>query len=548
MKKILLIALFFSCAQCAFGQIDFEKYAVTNFNDRAKQPIAILPAIRDNGLYTIGLELKDAYPNFRDRTFEASLKGDSILEIVDSASVHLFARGINRANAKDYEFRISDNNGKVQIAWQTIHQFTTNHLQIHDDISEGTGYLGGYKTPWNKYVVADIRKKGSDKTVASLVMYGQQIKPILLNIYTNAELDQFLSTVKLSFPLRMNPNEINGWAAKYAPNEIDESTFLPKKLIVEPNEQDLIFLLNATIFPKQALEHKIIKDGEVMSDWQGFDNYDNFISLKNLSHGEYKLLMRFAIQRHNVLEYPFKIKPKWYQKSEFKSTLWFVLIIFISLFVFLQQRYKLRKQKKQSEKIAQELKAIKSQLNPHFVFNALSSIQSLMNKQDLTSANYYLTEFSHLLRESLSNNDKENVPLSMELKTLETYIKLEQLRFPFTYSIDIEKEVDTHAIEIPYLLLQPLVENAIKHGVSNLYEKGVLSIQIYPKKEYLVVEIRDNGKGFDTEAETMGYGLKLTKERIRLLSESNGQQPVQLMLQSIPEKGVSALLLFRNWI
>jgi LytS/YehU family sensor histidine kinase len=131
---------------------------------------------------------------------------------------------------------------------------------------------------------------------------------------------------------------------------------------------------------------------------------------------------------------------------------------------------------------------------------------------------------------------------------LETYIKLEQLRFPFIYQIDVAKELDTHAIEIPYLLLQPLVENAIKHGVSSLYEKGELTIHVYEKKNDLIVEIKDNGKGFNSNAETKGYGLKLTKERVRLLSESNREQPVKFVMESDNEKGTIVYLLFKNWI
>ena len=126
-----------------------------------------------------------------------------------------------------------------------------------------------------------------------------------------------------------------------------------------------------------------------------------------------------------------------------------------------------------------EQKVIRAQLNPHFTFNALSSIQSLMNQNKIEEANYYFTEFGSLLRTSLHNNEKEMLPLQIELQTLEQYITLEQLRFGFAYKIDVAKNINTSTIEVPLLLLQPLVENAIKHGISNLQNDGQISVEVY---------------------------------------------------------------------
>ena len=183
-----------------------------------------------------------------------------------------------------------------------------------------------------------------------------------------------------------------------------------------------------------------------------------------------------------------------------------------------------------------------------FNYSNIYSLIRMMNKNELTKADYYLTEFSTLLRESLLSNEKEFVPLSTELKTLETYIKLEQLRFPFTYAIEIEETLDKNAIEIPYLLLQPLVENAIKHGVSTLYERGIITLRFYSTQNYLIAEIKDNGKGFDTEGVQNGFGLKLTKSRMDLLTQSNKEQPVQLLINSNESEGTTAYITFKNWL
>jgi LytS/YehU family sensor histidine kinase len=207
-------------------------------------------------------------------------------------------------------------------------------------------------------------------------------------------------------------------------------------------------------------------------------------------------------------------------------------------------------QKKETErKQAQlELKAIYAQLNPHFIFNALNSIQGLINKNDLSNANLYLTEFSSLLRESLKNNDKEFIPLKIELKVLEAYIKLEQLRFHFDYVIQVDSNLNTNNVDVPVLLLQPLIENAIKHGVSSLDTLGFIRINFVVKHKNLLIEIIDNGNGFDNSNKANGYGLKLTKERIELLNQSYKDQPIQMLINSEGLKGTIVHLLFNNWL
>ncbi|MBS1735696.1 MAG: histidine kinase [Bacteroidetes bacterium] len=181
------------------------------------------------------------------------------------------------------------------------------------------------------------------------------------------------------------------------------------------------------------------------------------------------------------------------------------------------------KQREETEKSMLELKAIRSQLNPHFIFNSLSSIQGLINTNKIESANVYLSEFSNLMRNTLTESDKIFQPLDKEINMLETYLKIEQLRFQFEYSIKVDGNAVLNQIEIPSLLLQPLVENAIKHGVSGLREKGKVDIHFYLKNRNLFAEIEDNGNGLSGKKNPNGYGLKLTDERILLLNKIKGQ-------------------------
>ena len=469
--------------------------------------------------------------------------------------VNFFVHGIYKNNAQDYEFRVTENLNKIIVPWSTPNQFLDDSIQL-DMFKKGMANLGGYKTTWNNYLIVDIRKKGAIKPIETMAVYWQQIKPRLLNIYFTTDLNDFFSKMKKSYDYRLSNEEKAKWAAKYPENEIDTNTFLPKKLILDPNENNIIFYLKASIFSKTAIEYQVYKDNKILIDWQANEYDNNFIWLKNLEHGEYILKMRLKIQRHNITEYPFKIKPEWYQTGRFQMILGgitglFIILLFL-LFKILNQKRLLKKEQTERERADNELKSIRSQLNPHFIFNALNSIQGLMNKNELTQANYYLTEFSKLLRESLLSHEKENVPLSKELKNLETYIKLEQLRFPFKYTFEIDNQLDTNAIEIPYLLLQPIVENAIKHGVSNMYEKGEISIQVYPKNKDLIVLIKDNGKGFN-EANTeggnsTGIGLKLTKQRIQLMNKAHKEQSVLLQINNFENRGTNVYWTFKNWL
>jgi two-component system, LytTR family, sensor kinase len=551
MKKIVIAASLLLGTSSLVGQIDLKQYSTSYGagNDPSK-PMLII-ARPDKGMYTAGVPMSDAYPNLRNKTLEKQLENATIFTAEDSSEVYFFVQGVNPDDAKDYEFRVTENGDKVMASWQTIQHFFADSVKI-GAFSKRTANLGGFKTTWNNYIIVDFRKKGSEKTLERMVVYWRQIKPELFNIYLPSEFNDFTSHLKEAYNFNLSPMDRAKWTASYTPDQIDSTTFLPKKLVLESDQNSLIFFVKASIFSKKALEYRILKDGEVETDWQANDYDNNFIWLKNLTHGEYILEMRLAMQRHNVTSYPFKIKPKWYQTNRFlliSGGLTPILLglLFIAIILW-RNKQKLKRAQKEQEKLKNELKSIRSQLNPHFVFNALNSIQGLMNKNELTKADYYLTEFSTLLRESLLNNDQENVPLSKELKTLETYIKLEQLRFPFTYSIEIDDTLDKNAIEIPYLLLQPLVENAIKHGVSNLYEQGIITLRFYLKRHYLIAEIRDNGKGFNTEGVQNGFGLKLTKNRIDLLTQSNKEQPVQLLINSNESEGTVVYITFKNWL
>lgn len=209
-------------------------------------------------------------------------------------------------------------------------------------------------------------------------------------------------------------------------------------------------------------------------------------------------------------------------KISFADFLWAIAaILVINLTIILIVRYQrnvYRKKERNKRLITElELKAIRSQMNPHFIFNALGSIQNLIKQSRNDKANEYLINFAKLLRMVLSSSEKKLIALSEEVEQLTLYLKLEQLRLPFEYSIVIEDGVDLENEEVPGMLIQPLVENAIIHGIA---PKGTGSLTINMSKEntILYVSVLDTGIGFSDAALKSGFGLRAVNERLNLLN------------------------------
>jgi len=214
-------------------------------------------------------------------------------------------------------------------------------------------------------------------------------------------------------------------------------------------------------------------------------------------------------------------------------------------FVKLQGNKKLAKEQQQKEMSQLQLNLVRAQLNPHFMFNALASIQNLMNKQDTDNANHYLGKFARLTRHVLKN--QEFVSLEDEISLLEDYLQMEKMRFGFQYSISVAETLDIANVEIPTMLLQPFVENAVKHGLSGLQDKGKISISFEEKEKDLLLLVRDNGTGFDPTIKIAGLGLELSHSRIALLNKIYKNTPILLHIES-DSSGTEVRISLLNWL
>lgn len=191
--------------------------------------------------------------------------------------------------------------------------------------------------------------------------------------------------------------------------------------------------------------------------------------------------------------------------------------------------YKSIKQQKLANNLL-ALKSLRSQMNPHFIFNALNSVNSFITTNDERTANKYLSDFSLLMRAVLENSEEDFIPFEKELELLELYTKLEHFRFKdkFDYSISIENNVKIEDFQIPPMLLQPYIENAVWHGLRYKKEKGRLEIRIsQPKEDELKIAITDDGIGraksksmkTQNQKEHTSKGLGNIKKRVAILNE-----------------------------
>ncbi|MEM6963553.1 MAG: histidine kinase, partial [Bacteroidota bacterium] len=180
---------------------------------------------------------------------------------------------------------------------------------------------------------------------------------------------------------------------------------------------------------------------------------------------------------------------------------------------------------------ASQLTALRAQMDPHFIFNAMNSIQDFIVQEDKRSANHYLSQFSKLMRNILNVSDKDKIPLKKEIDYLKLYLSLEALRFEegFHYEFEVDDSLNVENTFIPSMLIQPFVENAIKHGLMHKEGQKNLWIRFIQKENYLLCEVEDNGIGREKSAMInarnkkvfRSRGMSLTKERIDLLNATN---------------------------
>jgi two-component sensor histidine kinase len=213
------------------------------------------------------------------------------------------------------------------------------------------------------------------------------------------------------------------------------------------------------------------------------------------------------------------------KKNSFNRVLIVVIaLILVFLFFIVHAWLSIRVKNK---KIA--LQSLRREMNPHFIFNSLNSVNQFIAQNNELEANKYLSSYSKLMRTIMENSNKDFIPLSVELEQMKEYLHLENMRFSdkFTYTIDVDKALDPDAVLIPNMLIQPQLENAIWHGLRYREEKGCLLLKIFKEEKHLSIIVEDNGIGIQKseewktprQKEHKSRGLTNTYERIELLNK-----------------------------
>lgn len=205
---------------------------------------------------------------------------------------------------------------------------------------------------------------------------------------------------------------------------------------------------------------------------------------------------------------------------------------------------------KKNELITSNLKALQSQMNPHFIFNALNSVQDLVLLQDIRNSNKYLGKFSDLIRMILQSSRKQFISLQEEIEMLQLYLDLEQLRFGDSLKASIETKIsedEQQELMVPAMFVQPFVENALKHGLFSKKGEKIVSIEFQLNQSTLVCTIEDNGVGSEKAKRAKatqpnlhaGFSTSAIEERVYLLNQSL-EKPI-LLTQGDIEKGDEVL-------
>lgn len=280
--------------------------------------------------------------------------------------------------------------------------------------------------------------------------------------------------------------------------------------------------------------------------WNALNAGARSLKLPSLSSGFYTIYLKVGEEGEVVSSPSFIIRKAFWESYGFI----FSIVLFLGVGVFFYYRYQTGLLKRQNklllEKISLEkdlqlamMRSIKSQMNPHFFYNALNTIQSFIFNDDKRNAGIYLSKFSQLTRRILELSEREYVLISEEVQTIQLYLEIEIVRFngELEFEINVSEDIDQDMIRLPGMLIQPYVENAIKHGL--LHKKGAkrLYINFYRVNEFLKIDIIDNGIGRERSRELnaiknrghQSFATHANSKRLELLNKAHGTVGVEFI-------------------
>lgn len=508
--------------------------------------------------------------------------GGKLLMSVDSSAKNIFYSIVfpNQPNAT-FNYLPEVNNINFQINFRKTNNIENyrytiligdNPIAVNKSINKtqlNETHAGGDEEVFNSLTLGNFPIKGK---VITLLVYSIE-KP--LDIDKSVFYAKPIPKAKIkSFSKRFKTDKGVDYSWIPNPKENTDLTFSEEddELTIVKERSEIDYLYSTSIKDKQT--NKIIFNS---TTWQygGIVERNGFLPYLKIDRslfresGEYEIIIQPSIKLDGCLncdisakeieEYTARYKisvtleeEKFFStKQLISSGLLFSLIagaITGGLAVYIknqQIKKKVAAEAKQKELAQLQLNSVRSQLNPHFLFNALAGIQNLMNKNEIDHANRYLSKFARLTRNVLDS--KELISLTEEKTLLDDYLQMEKLRFGFQYKINAAAGLDTDNIEIPAMLLQPFVENAVKHGIAEKGNEGKIEISFEKNDADLILKITDSGKGFDEGKAYNGLGLALSKNRISLLNTIYKDTPFILDIQS-DANGTTVTITLTQWL
>lgn len=525
--------------------------------------------LNSNGSQNIGVrfdkksELYEGLENREGNNFFTSILIDG------EASAELIAQDVTPQNAKNYLFRVIQNDKRELVGWTVPSQFktTANGKYVY-------AWLGKFAYQPNQVlrveiynvknfreqdgVTIDWRKVVKAQVGGYVDYWSSAFHPVDNGLFSRPFFPKFNVTRRLP----------NGKEVPLYPPQLD--------FIKSTSPNDLRFQLADSVQRiwlmidngKRMYNYKVslkrdadgIKDsinlGETNNDFQLYKEFWK-------TPGKYQVTFTPKIHRHGgepvyllrnlATSIPFTVLPavnvpvKVSEKTLIGIVTGVILTASLIMLLYRRRQKRILIQQAQSKEIINlQLGSVRAQLNPHFVFNALAGIQNLVNKNEMENANKYLVRFARITRNVLDEGNRELTSIQHEMALLNDYLEMEQMRFGFAFSINTNDETIDQQIEIPAMLLQPFVENAVKHGVSAMNAAGTIRVSVDKNGNTLMLTVWDNGKGFDSTTKA-GMGIGLCEKRIKLLNSIYKNTTI-LLHQGRKNNGTLITIELKNWL
>jgi two-component system LytT family sensor kinase len=491
----------------------------------------------------LGVKLNPSLKRYFSAAVQSVSKDYFSYIISDSSDAVLIALGINAGNVTNYRYHVVVDDSMEIVPWSSVPK-----LEKQYGAKQAYGFLGKYNAPGRRVMIEVINARNYSIRDGVIFDWRINYRPLISQITVGSGNKYFnlaYTGANKGFASRFDPGTGAPLDLAFPADSVHSILFRFKK-------QETV-VHTAYLIRSVGRRTDTIRLGFV--DHYGY--YD--LEKKNFSQpGHYEFVVmqqqKYPVwDEDQLLRIPFEVLPAplfargFTLRQAIPYLIAAVLLLALLLIGWRQfAKRKLAKMEYGRNAALLQLKSIRAQLNPHFMFNALSSIQNLMNKNALLEANRYLSKFAGLTRKVLHTSEKEMISLAEEMEIAADYLQMEQLRYGFQYQLKVAEGLDTINIEIPAMIVQPFIENSVKHGMALSKEHGLIVVAIVPNGSSLVISVLDNGKGFDASAKN-GFGLKLSRERIELLNQLHRNQPAQLRVQSEPGNTIVTITL-NNWL